>query len=301
MRPPQIAFPALLQDFFHQRLVTQLGASAQTIASYRDTFELLLRYTEQSMGWPPSTLTLDDLDAPRVLAFLDHLETERGNSPRTRNLRLTSIRSFMRYASVRDPTALPVALRVRAIPTKRFDRAVLGFLSREEVEALLDAPDRATWSGQRDAVMFAALYNTGAVSPRSRGCASLTCSSIARQPCTCTARDARSESFRCGRVRRSNFARGCSASIAAPLRRSSPIVVAHACRVQASRTASASLSRRPRSAAPRSPGAESRLTPCATRRRCTSSKPVWTSRSSRCGSVTRIRPQRTSTSRLILQ
>ena len=110
----------------------------------------------------PSTLTLDDLDAPRVLAFLDHLETERRNSPRTRNLRLTAIRSFMRYASVRDPTALPVAQRVRAIPTKRFDRAVLGFLSREEVEALLDAPDRATWSGQRDAVMLATLYNTGA-------------------------------------------------------------------------------------------------------------------------------------------
>src|SRR3970282_1688789 len=84
------------------------------------------------------------------------------NSPRTRNLRLTAIRSFMRYASVRDPTALAVAQRVRAIPTKRFDRPVLGFLSREEVEALLDAPDRATWSGQRDAVMLATLYNTGA-------------------------------------------------------------------------------------------------------------------------------------------
>ena len=162
MRPPKITFPALLQDFFHQRLVAQRGASAQTIASYRDTFELLLRYTEHSTGRPPSTLTLDDLDAPRVLAFLDHLETARGNSPRTRNLRLTAIRSFMRYASVRDPTALAVAQRVRAIPSKRFDRPVLGFLSREEVEALLAAPDRATWSGQRDAVMLAALYNTGA-------------------------------------------------------------------------------------------------------------------------------------------
>jgi site-specific recombinase XerD len=158
----QIAFPALLQDFFHQRLVAQRGASAQTIASYRDTFELLLRYIEQSTGRSPSTLTLDDLDAPRGLAFLDHLETERGNSQRTRNLRLTAIRSFMRYASVRDPTALPVAQRVLAIPAERFDCPILGFLSREEVEALLDAPDRATWSGQRDAVMLATLYNTGA-------------------------------------------------------------------------------------------------------------------------------------------
>jgi len=162
VRPPQIAFPALLQDFFHQRLVAQRGASAQTIASYRDAFELFLRYAEQSTGRPPCALTLEDLDAPAVLAFLDHLEAERGNSARTRNLRLTAIRSFMRYASVRDPTALPVAQRVLAIPSKRFDRPVLGFLSREEVQALLAAPGRDTWSGQRDAVLFAVLYNTGA-------------------------------------------------------------------------------------------------------------------------------------------
>jgi integrase/recombinase XerD len=157
-----IGFPALLQDFFQRRLVTERGASAHTIASYRDTFELLLRYAEQRTGRTPSALTLDDLDAPTVLSFLDHLETERGNSPRTRNLRLTAIRSFMRHVSVRDPTSLPVAQRVLAISTKRFDRPALGYLTRMEVEALLDAPDRTTWSGQRDAVMFAVLYNTGA-------------------------------------------------------------------------------------------------------------------------------------------
>ncbi len=162
MRSPRIAFPALLQDFFQRRLLTQRGASAQTIASYRDTFELLLRYAEQKTRRSPSMLTLDDFDAPLVLDFLDYLETERRNCPRTRNLRLTAIRSFMRYASLRDPAALPVAQRVLAIPTKRFDRLVLGFLSREEIEALLDAPDRTTWSGQRDAVLFATLYNTGA-------------------------------------------------------------------------------------------------------------------------------------------
>ena len=162
MRPAQIGFPALLQDFFHQRLVAQRGASNQTVASYRDAFEIFLRYAEQSTLRSPSALTLEDLDAPVVLAFLDHLETERGNSPRTRNLRLTAIRSFMRYASVRDPTALPVAQRVLAIPAKRFDQPVLGFLSRDEVQALLATPDRARWSGQRDAVLFAVLYNTGA-------------------------------------------------------------------------------------------------------------------------------------------
>lgn len=162
MRPPEITFPALLQDFFQRRLVAERGVSAHTIMSYRDTFELLFRHAEQRTGRTPSALTLEDLDAPMVLAFLDHLETERGNSPRTRNLRLTAIRSFMRHASVRNPASLPIAQRVLAISTKRFDRPVLGYLSREEVEALLDAPDRATWSGQRDAVLFAVLYNTGA-------------------------------------------------------------------------------------------------------------------------------------------
>jgi len=162
MMPPKTAFPALLQDFFQRRLVAERGASAHTIASYRDTFELLLRYVEQRTGRTPSALTLNDLDAPMVLAFLDHIEADRGNSPRTRNLRLTAIRSFMRHASVRDPTSLPIAQRVLAISNKRFDRPVVGFLSREEVDALLDAPDRQTWSGHRDAVMIAVLYNTGA-------------------------------------------------------------------------------------------------------------------------------------------
>ena len=162
MTPPEIGFPALLQDFFLRRLVKERGVSTHTIASYRDSFELLLGYVEKRTGRTPSALTLEDLDAPMVLAFLDHLEAERGNSPRTRNLRLTAIRSFLRYASVRDPTCLPIAQRVLAISTKRFDRPALDYLTREEVEALLNAPNRDTWSGQRDTVLFAVLYNTGA-------------------------------------------------------------------------------------------------------------------------------------------
>jgi site-specific recombinase XerD len=160
--PTAVGFPALLQEFFQRRLLAERGASGHTIASYRDTFELLLRYAERRTRRAASALTLDDLDAPLVLAFLDHLETERGNSARTRNLRLTAIRSFMHHASLRDPAALPVAQRVLAISPKRFDRPALDFLTREEVEALLDAPDRATWSGQRDAVLLAVLYNSGA-------------------------------------------------------------------------------------------------------------------------------------------
>lgn len=162
MMPGKIRFPALLQDFFLRRLIAERGVSKHTIASYRDTFELLLGHIAQRTGRTPSALTIDDLDAPVILAFLDHLEIGRGNGPRTRNLRLTAIRSFMHYASIRDPTSLPVARRVLAIDAKRFDRPIIDFLSREEVDALLAAPDMTTWSGRRDAVLFTVLYNSGA-------------------------------------------------------------------------------------------------------------------------------------------
>jgi site-specific recombinase XerD len=162
MRAPQIGFAQLVQDFFLRRLVAQRGASARTVESYRDAFELLFSFIEQRTGQPPAALHLADLDAPVVLDFLDHLETGRGNSARTRNARLAAIHSFMRYAAVRDPASLPITERVLAIPAKRFDRPVLGYLSREQIAAILAAPDRNTWSGHRDAVMLATTYNTGA-------------------------------------------------------------------------------------------------------------------------------------------
>jgi integrase/recombinase XerD len=162
VRTPQVGFAQLVQDFFLRRLVAQRGASARTVESYRDAFELLFGFLEQRTGKPPSTLELADLDAPVVLDFLDHLQTGRGNTARTRNARLAAIHSFMRYASVRDPASLPIAGRVLAIPAKRFDRPVLSYLSREQIAAILAAPDRRTWSGQRDAVMLATTYNTGA-------------------------------------------------------------------------------------------------------------------------------------------
>jgi len=162
VRPPQIGFPQLLQDFFLRRLIAQRGASARTVEAYRDAFELLLGFAQRRTGKPPSALGLADLDAPLVLDFLDYLETERGNAVRTRNARLAAIHSFMRYAAVRDPASLPITARVLAIPAKRFDRPVLGYLSREQVAAILAAPDRRTWSGRRDAVLLATAYNTGA-------------------------------------------------------------------------------------------------------------------------------------------
>lgn len=162
MRTPQVTFGQLVQDFFVKRLVNERGASARTVESYRDAFELLFAFIEQSTGKAATTLTLADLDAPVVLDFLDHLEADRGNSTRTRNARLAAIHSFMRYAAVRDPASLPVTARVLAIPAKRFDRPVLGYLTREQITAILAAPDRSTWSGHRDAVLLATAYNTGA-------------------------------------------------------------------------------------------------------------------------------------------
>lgn len=162
MRAPQIGFDQLVQDFFLRRLIAQRGASARTVESYRDAFELLFGFVEQRTGKSPSALSLADLDAPLVLDFLDHLETERGNSARTRNARLAAIHSFMRYAAIRDPASMPITTRVLAIPAKRFDRPVLGYLTREQIAAILAAPDRGTWSGRRDAVLLATAYNTGA-------------------------------------------------------------------------------------------------------------------------------------------
>lgn len=161
-KPSAPTFPLLLQDFFCQRLVAQRNASARTIASYRDTFRLLLRYAEKRLHKQPFALTLADLDVPLVVGFLDHLEKERRSCARTRNARLAAIRSFLRYASFRDPASLPQIQRVMAIPMKRFDRALVGFLDREEIEAVLHAPQSSTWSGYRDHVMLTTLYNTGA-------------------------------------------------------------------------------------------------------------------------------------------
>ncbi|MHB8449459.1 MAG: site-specific integrase [Mycobacteriales bacterium] len=162
MRPAQIDFPQLVQDFFLRRLITQRGVSARTVESYRDAFELLFGFLQDRSGKPPSTLQLADLDAPAVLDFLDYLEADRGNTARTRNARLAAIHSFMRYAAVRDPASLPITARVLAIPAKRFDRPVLGYLNREQIAAILAAPDRRTWSGHRDQVLLATAYNTGA-------------------------------------------------------------------------------------------------------------------------------------------
>jgi integrase/recombinase XerD len=155
-------FDTLVQDFFCRRLIEQQGVSPRTVEAYRDTFRLLLAYLPQRLGRPVPAICLADLDSPNILAFLDHLEAERGNGARTRNARLAALRSFLQYAASRDPTAWPLARRLLAIPAKRFSKPLLGHLTREEMQAVLDAPDAATWAGRRDRVLIAVMYNTGA-------------------------------------------------------------------------------------------------------------------------------------------
>ncbi len=152
----------LLQQFFAEYLMQQRHVSPRTIAAYRDSFRLLLTFTERRLGKRPAELSLQDLGVNLILAFLQYLEKDRHNSIRSRNARFAAIRSFMYYAGLKEPSALALTQPVLAIPMKRFERPLVDFLSREHVEAVLAAPDANTWSGQRDRVMFATLYNTGA-------------------------------------------------------------------------------------------------------------------------------------------
>jgi site-specific recombinase XerD len=154
-------FAALLQGYFTHRLMQQRRASTHTIASYRDTFRLLLQFTQKRLSKAPSTLTLEDIDAPLVAAFLDALEKERGVTARTRNLRLTAVHSFFRYAAFEAPSHAAQIQRVLAIPAKRFARALVPFLNRPEVDALLAAPDQRTWSGRRDHALILLAVQTG--------------------------------------------------------------------------------------------------------------------------------------------
>jgi integrase/recombinase XerD len=122
----------------------------------------LLAYLRGQLKKPVPAFELSDFDAPAILAFLDHLETERHNGPRTRNARLAAVRSFVQYAASRDPTAWSLARRVLAIPSKRYTKPLLGYLNRDEMQAVLNAPDEATWAGHRNRVLFSVMYNTGA-------------------------------------------------------------------------------------------------------------------------------------------
>jgi site-specific recombinase XerD len=159
---PQSHFANLVEEFFLDRLIRQRNSSPQTVAAYRDCFRLLFEFVREHRSKSTDRLVLADLDAPLVLAFLDHLEKVRKNSIRSRNARLAALRSFLRYACLKDPQSLATIQRTLAIPMKRHSRPQVGFLLREEVQAIINAPDPSTWAGQRDQALLATLYNTGA-------------------------------------------------------------------------------------------------------------------------------------------
>lgn len=157
----QTSFPTLLEAFFTRRLIAQRRASPHTVAAYRDTFRLLFRFAEKQLAKVPSRLTLEDLNAPFLGAFLDHLESTRANGARSRNLRLTAIRSFFRYAALETPQHSGLIQRVLAIPNKRQARPLVGFLTRPEINALLATPDRDKWLGRRDHALLLTVVQTG--------------------------------------------------------------------------------------------------------------------------------------------
>jgi Site-specific recombinase XerD len=159
---PETLVGPLLQSFFVEHLCNQKRLSPQTVKSYLDTFRLLLQYLQATMAKKPSTLSIADLDAPVILSFLESLEQQRYNQAQSRNVRLTAIRSFFRLVAIRDPASVGVATRVLAIPLKRIDQHLVGYLTRPEVDAILAANNLTAWNGRRDHALLLSLYNTGA-------------------------------------------------------------------------------------------------------------------------------------------
>ena len=157
--PP--SFATLVQAYFAEYLTQQRALSPQTIAAYRDAFVLFLEFAQSRLGKSSAAIALADMTPELITAFLNHLEQQRHNCVRSRNARLAALRSFLKFAGRRDVSSLQVVERGLGIPAKRFERPMFGYLSREEMLAVIDAPDK-TWIGQRDHVLFLMLYNTGA-------------------------------------------------------------------------------------------------------------------------------------------
>jgi site-specific recombinase XerD len=155
------SFPSLLQSFFTDRLLRQRQASPHTIAGYRDCFRLLLQFAKKRLSKMPSQIRIEDLDAPFLGLFLDHLESTRKNSARTRNVRLGALHSFFRYVALEEPAHALHCQRILAVPNKRHVRRPIEFLNREEIDALLAVPNRSTWVGRRDRTLLLVAVQTG--------------------------------------------------------------------------------------------------------------------------------------------
>lgn len=151
----------LIETFFIDRLMQQRQTSPNTIASYRDSFCLLFNFAKQCLNKDPSSLSIEDLDAPFIGSFLNHIEKDRGNCARTRNVRLAAIHSFFKYVALQDPVHSALIQQVLAIPTKKYERKTIDFLTKPEIDALIAVPDQSTWSGRRDRTLLLLTIQTG--------------------------------------------------------------------------------------------------------------------------------------------
>ena len=153
--------PSYLQRFFTERLMTQLGASPNTVASYRDTFRILLKYASEHIGRTPTSLQVADIDADLVGGFLSFVETTRANSTSSRTTRVSAIRSFFKYVAFQEPQLLHQCQRILSMPSKRYEKRPIDYLKRAEIEALISAPDPSTWCGRRDRTLLLLALQTG--------------------------------------------------------------------------------------------------------------------------------------------
>ena len=289
------ALAPVLQAFFTERLIAQRRASRHTITGYRDTFRLLLGFAAPSTGKTPSALDIADLDAPLIAAFLDHLEHERHNTVRTRNWRLAAIHSLFGYAALHHPEHAAVIQRVLAIPAKRYERTLLTWLTAPEVDALLAAPDRGTWTGRRDHAMLVLAVQTGLRISELIGLSRADVDLGAGAHVHCMGK---------GRKERATPLTGLTVAVlrgwltenpGRPTTRCSRPAPGPGSATTPSSTASPTTSRPRAPAARRCAASTSPCTPCATPAPCGCCTPASTSPSSRSGSATSRSPPPRST------
>jgi Phage integrase, N-terminal SAM-like domain len=280
------ALAPTLQAFFTDRLIRQRHASVHTVAAYRDTMRLLLGYAATRTGLPPSQLDLADLDAPLIAKFLDHLERERGNSVRTRNARLAAIHSLFRFAALDHPEHAESNARVPAIPPKRFDRALISYLTEPEVDALLGCCDPATWTGRRDHALLLLAVQTGLRISELTGSPAPMSTSARARTSPATARAERTGSPRSPAPRSTSCASGSANTTTTPARRCSRPVAAARSAATRSSIDSPTTRSKPPAAVRRCTARESPRTSCGTPPRCGCCTPASTPASSPSGSVT---------------
>jgi len=275
-----------LQWFFTDRLTRQLQASPRTIASYRDTLKLLLAFAQEQTGKQPSKLDWEDLNETLIARFLDHLETGRGNSPRTRNLRLTAIRSLFKYAALRHPEHAAVIAQVLSIPPKRHEKRQVTFLTADEAQALIDAPDRSRWEGRRDRALLTLAIQAGL---RVSELIALDCGDSCSAPARMFAAKAKDESTglcRSPPPRRPSSPPGSASAPDDPQIRCSPPGPAAGSAATRSSNASTPTPRPQPDGVTHSPTSSYTHTCSATAARCRCCKPASTPPSSRSGSAT---------------